>query len=118
MITAAIKILGLGTVVGARTWGGVIGIGDPFRLVDGTALTVPRFAIWLNGFGWGVENHGVDPDTEVLISPEDWAAGRDPQLETATRLAMEQLEARPAAQPPDYSGRPSRARPALPPRSS
>ena len=116
MITAAIKILGLGTVVGARTWGGVIGIGDPFRLVDGTSMTVPRYAIWLNGFGWGVENHGVDPDTEVLISPDDWAAGRDPQLETATRLAMEQLEARPAAQPPDYSGRPSRARPPLPPR--
>jgi tricorn protease len=118
MITAAIKILGLGTVVGARTWGGVIGIGEPFRLVDGTSMTVPRYAIWLNGFGWGVENHGVDPDTEVLISPDDWAAGRDPQLETATRLAMEQLEARPAAQPPDYSGRPSRARPPLPPRSS
>jgi tricorn protease len=116
MVTAAIKILGLGPVVGARTWGGVIGIGDPFQLVDGTAMTVPRYAIWLNGFGWGVENHGVDPDTEVLISPADWAAGRDPQLETATRLAMAQLEARPAAQPPDHSGRPSRARPPLPPR--
>jgi len=118
MITAAIKILGLGTVVGARTWGGVIGIGEPFRLVDGTSMTVPRYAIWLNGFGWGVENHGVDPDTEVLISPDDWAAGRDPQLETATRLAIEQLEARSAAQPPDYSDRQSRARPPLPPRSS
>jgi tricorn protease len=116
MVTAAIKILGLGQVVGARTWGGVIGIGEPFRLVDGTSMTVPRYAIWLNGFGWGVENYGVDPDIEVLISPDDWAAGRDPQLETATRLAMEQLEARPAAQPPDYSSRPSRARPPLPPR--
>ena len=116
MVTAAIKILGLGPVVGARTWGGVIGIGEPFRLVDGTSMTVPRYAIWLNGFGWGVENHGVDPDIEVLISPADWAAGRDPQLETATRLAMERLEARPAARPPDYSGRPSRVRPPLPPR--
>jgi tricorn protease len=117
MVTAAIKILSLGPVVGARTWGGVIGIGDPFRLVDGTAMTVPRYAIYLNGFGWGVENYGVDPDVEVLISPADWAAGRDPQLETATRLAMEQLAARPAARPPDYSSRPSRARPPLPPRS-
>ncbi len=116
MVTAAIKILGLGPVVGARTWGGVIGIGEPFRLVNGTSMTVPRYAIWLNGFGWGVENYGVDPDTEVLISPADWAAGRDPQLETATRLAMAELEARPAAQPPDYSARPSRVRPPLPPR--
>ena len=61
----------------------MIGIGEPFTLVDGTSMTVPRYAIWLNGFGWGVENHGVDPDVEVLISPADWAAGRDPQLETA-----------------------------------
>ena len=38
-------------------------------------MTVPRYAIWLNGFGWGVENHGVDPDVEVLISPADWAGG-------------------------------------------
>ncbi len=118
MVTAAIKILGLGQVVGARTWGGVIGIGDPFQLVDGSSMTVPRYAIWLNGFGWSVENYGVDPDIEVLISPDDWAAGRDPQLAAATRLAMEQLAARPAAQPPGYSDRPSRARPPLPPRQA
>ncbi len=116
MVTAAIKILGLGPVVGARTWGGVIGIGDPFQLVDGTSMTVPRYAIFLNGFGWGVENCGVEPDVEVLISPGDWAAGRDPQLETAVRLAMERLEGRPAARPPDYASRPSRVRPPLPPR--
>ena len=118
MVTAAIKILGLGPVVGTRTWGGVIGIGEPFRLIDGTAMTVPRYAIWLNGFGWQVENHGVDPDVEVVISPADWAEGRDPQLETATRLATEQLEARPAARPPGYADRPSRVRPPLPPRTS
>jgi tricorn protease len=99
MVTAAIRILGLGPVVGTRTWGGVIGIGDPFTLVDGTAMTVPRYAIWLDGFGWGVENHGVDPDVEVVLSPGDWAAGRDTQLETGVRLAMERLETRPAARP-------------------
>ena len=79
-------------------------------------MTVPRYAIWLEGFGWGVENHGVDPDVEVLISPEDWAEGRDVQLETAVRLAMEALESRPAATPPDVSTRPSKQRPPLPPR--
>ena len=116
MVTAAIRILGLGPVVGTRTWGGVIGIGDPFTLVDGTQITVPRYAIWLEGYGWGVENHGVDPDVEVDISPDDWARGADPQLETAVRLALEALEARPAARPPDTSTRPSRRRPPLPPR--
>ena len=116
IVTAAIQILGLGPVVGTRTWGGVIGINAPFELVDGTAMTVPRYAIWLEGFGWGVENHGVDPDVEVLISPDDWAEGRDVQLETAVRLAMEALEARPPATPPGTSDRPSRQRPPLPPR--
>ncbi len=117
IVTAAIRILGLGPVVGARTWGGVIGIGPAFTLVDGTSMTVPRYAISLEGFGWGIENHGVDPDVEVLISPADWAEGRDAQLEAATALAMERLAERPAARPPDTSGRPSRVRPALPPRS-
>jgi tricorn protease len=117
MVTAAIRILGLGPVVGTRTWGGVIGIGDPFVLVEGTQITVPRYAIWLDGYGWDVENHGVDPDVEVDISPDDWARGADPQLETAVRLAMEALELRPPARPPDSSTRPSRRRPPLPPRS-
>jgi tricorn protease len=117
MVTAAIRILGLGPVVGTRTWGGVIGIGDPFALVEGTQITVPRYAIWLDGYGWDVENHGVDPDVEVDISPDDWARGADPQLETAVRLAMEALEVRPPARPPDSSTRPSRRRPPLPPRS-
>jgi tricorn protease len=116
IVTAAIRILGLGPVVGARTWGGVIGINAPFVLVDGTAMTVPRYAIWLEGFGWELENHGVDPDVEVLISPQDWAEGRDVQLETAVRLAMEAVESRPPAGPPDVSARPSKAKPPLPPR--
>ena len=117
IVTAAIKILGLGPVVGTRTWGGVIGIDSPFhQLVDGTEITAPRYATWLDGFGWAVENRGVDPDVEVIMSPDDRAAGRDPQLETAVRLALEALETRPAAAPPATADRPSRRRPPLPPR--
>ncbi len=116
IVTAAIKTLRLGPVVGTRTWGGVIGIDGYHRLVDGTGITVPRYAMWLGAFGWGVENRGVDPDVEVVMSPDDWAAGRDPQLETAVRMATEALEARPAATAPDTSTRPSRRRPPLPPR--
>jgi tricorn protease len=118
IVTQAIRTLALGPVVGARTWGGVIGIGGGFELVDGTHITVPRFAIWMEGVGWGVENHGVDPDVEVLITPDDWAAGTDTQLETAIRLAAEALQAAPAAAPPATADRPSRRRPALPPRSA
>jgi tricorn protease len=102
IVTAAIKALGVGPVVGARTWGGVIGIdGLPgLELVDGTHITVPRYAFAFNAYGWGVENHGVDPDVEVLITPDDWAAGRDQQLETGVRMALDALATAPAATPP------------------
>jgi tricorn protease len=117
IVTAAIRILGLGPVVGARTWGGVIGYDSEHELADGTQMTVPRLAFWMNGFGWGVENYGVDPDVEVIPTPDDWAAGRDVQLETAVRLALEALRDRPAVRPPDPRERPSRRRPPLPPRT-
>jgi tricorn protease len=117
IVTAAIKILGLGPVVGARTWGGVVGYDEPHELVDGTAITVPRLAFWFEAYGWGVENYGVDPDVEVIPTPDDWAAARDVQLETAVELALGALRERPAIRPPDPASRPSRRRPSLPPRS-
>ena len=118
IVTAAIKLLGLGPVVGTRTWGGVVGIeGLPgYELVDGTHMTVPKFAFHFDEYGWGVENHGVDPDVEVLISPDDWTAGRDPQLETAVHIALEALEKQPPVVLPDPSAGPVKARPPLPPR--
>ncbi|MBB2909941.1 tricorn protease [Streptosporangium becharense] len=116
IVTAAFKIHKLGPVVGTRTWGGVIGIEDDHRLADGTSITVPKYSFWFEGLGWGVENYGVDPDVEVDISPDDWAADRDPQIEEAVRLVLAALQERPAATPPDRSTRPSRRRPVLPPR--
>jgi tricorn protease len=116
IVTAAIRILGLGPVVGARTWGGVIGFDDAHELVDGTHITVPRLAHWFEGLGWGVENYGVDPDVEVIPTPDDWAVSRDVQLETAVGLALQALRAHPPVRPPDTTDRPSRRRPQLPPR--
>ncbi|KUN83639.1 peptidase S41 [Streptomyces bungoensis] len=101
IVNAAIRALGIGPVVGTRTWGGVIGIDSRYRLVDGTLITQPKYAFWLEGAGWGVENHGVDPDVEVVQRPQDWAAGRDVQLDEAIRLALEALEAAPAKTPPE-----------------
>ena len=116
IVTAAIKRMGIGPVVGVRTWGGVIGIDGRYDLVDGTRVTQPRYAFWFDDVGWDVENYGVEPDVEVVITPQDWVAGRDPQLERAVDLALESLAARPAVRPPDPATRPSRRRPDLPPR--
>ena len=117
IVTAAIRSLGLGPVIGARTWGGVVGIdGGGHGLVDGTRITIPRYASWFNEFGWSVENHGVDPDVEVLITPDDWAAGRDPQLEVAVDRALAMLAENPPRRLPDPSTGPVKRRPTLPPR--
>ncbi|WP_261718354.1 S41 family peptidase [Streptomyces sp. FZ201] len=104
IVNAAIRALGIGPVVGTRTWGGVIGIDSRYRLVDGTLITQPKYAIWLEGTGWGVENHGVDPDVEVVQRPQDYAAGRDAQLDEAIDRALQALEDTPAKTPPGVPG--------------
>jgi tricorn protease len=114
--TVAVKRRGIGPVVGVRTWGGVIGIDSRYKLVDGTGVTQPRYAYWFDDEGWEVENRGVEPDVEVVVAPQDWAAGRDPQLERAVDLALEALERTPPVRPPNPATRPSRRRPDLPPR--
>ncbi|KAB1989676.1 S41 family peptidase [Streptomyces triticiradicis] len=100
IVNAAIKALGIGPVVGTRTWGGVIGIDSRYRLVDGTLVTQPKYAFWMEGYEWNVENHGVDPDVEVVQAPQDHAAGRDTQLDEAVRIALAALEENPAKTAP------------------
>ena len=117
IVTQGFRLYGLGPVVGTRTWGGVIGVDGRYTLVDGTSVTQPRYALWFDQVGWGIENYGVDPDVEVDIAPQDWTAGRDPQLDTAVRMVLEALETRPASRPPGTADRPSRRAPVLPPRS-
>ncbi|MBA2416586.1 MAG: PDZ domain-containing protein [Geodermatophilaceae bacterium] len=116
IVTAMIRQLGLGPVLGTRTWGGVIGIDGRYSLVDGTQVTQPRYSFWFAGAGWGVENYGVDPDVEVQFPPQAWAAGSDPQLDAAVTLVLERVASAPAATPPDTSDRPDRSAPPLPPR--
>ncbi|KUJ70141.1 peptidase S41 [Streptomyces albus subsp. albus] len=117
MITAAFRLLGIGPVVGLRTWGGVVGMTGRHRLVDGTSITVPMNAAWFDAYGWGVENHGVEPDIEVERTPLDWAEGRHKQMDDAVRVALDLLERHGTATPPDYSDVPDRRRPKLPPRN-
>ncbi|MGB8942428.1 MAG: S41 family peptidase, partial [Streptomyces sp.] len=116
MITAAFKLLGLGPVVGQRTWGGVVGMTGRHVLGDGTVITVPMNAGWFDEYGWSVENHGVAPDLEVLRTPLDWAEGRHAQLDDAVGVALDLLERQPAATPPSLEDVPDRRRPKLPPR--
>ncbi|MCU1308234.1 MAG: Tol biopolymer transport system-like protein [Acidobacteriaceae bacterium] len=85
----------LGPLVGTRTWGGLVGIYDYPQLMDSGSVTAPRAAFYNRNGEWDVENHGVAPDVEVEITPKDWMNGRDPQLEKAVALVMDDLKKTP-----------------------
>jgi len=86
------KLLGLGPLIGKRTWGGVVGIWPRHFLADGSITTQPEFAFWFRDVGFGVENYGTDPDIEVDILPQDIAKGRDPQMEKGIEVVLELLK--------------------------
>jgi len=87
--------VGIGPLIGKKTWGGLVGIGGYPELLDGGFVTAPRAAIYgLNG-EWEVENHGVAPDVEVDLDPAAWRQGRDAQLEKAIEVEMQQLKQHP-----------------------
>ena len=85
----------LGTVIGTRTWGGIVGISGSLPYMDGTDIRVPFFTNYDAKTGqWIVENHGVDPDILIDNDPIQEQAGIDQQLEKAIEVALEQLKDR------------------------
>ena len=89
----------LGTLMGTRTWGGLIGISTNPGLVDGGFLTVPYFRFFDTDYEWSVENEGVEPDIEVQLDPVLANDGRDSQLEAAVREITRQLRENPSDVP-------------------
>ena len=89
--------LGLGPLIGTRTWGGLIGItgGAHQQLADGGAMLPASFRFLDTDNHWAVEDEGVAPDQEVIDRPELVAAGRDPSLEAAMAHLLGALEAQP-----------------------
>ena len=88
----------VGTLVGKRTWGGLVGILGFPEFIDGGGVTAPNVAIWTKD-GFVVENEGVAPDVEVEQWPADIIKGRDPQLEKAIEIALKELEKNPQTEP-------------------
>ena len=87
------KTLGLGKLIGKRTWGGVIGIREPLPLVDGGQFFKPEFAPYSkDGKEWIIEGHGVDPDIVVDNDPGKEFRGEDQQLDRAIQEIEEELK--------------------------
>jgi tricorn protease len=87
--------VGLGPLIGTRTWGGLIGLSGSPGLVDGGALTVPTYRFLSRDGKWGVENEGVAPDIEVVDRPDALAKGQDPTLEKGIEVLLEALKKNP-----------------------
>jgi len=98
----------VGTLVGKRTWGGLVGILGFPEFIDGGGVTAPNVGIWTKD-GFVVENVGVAPDIEVEQTPAEVIKGKDPQLEKAIEIALKELEKNPQIEPkrPPY---PNKAR--------
>lgn len=99
----------LGTIIGTRTWGGLVGMTGNAGLVDGGYIGVPRFGIYNQEGEWIIEGIGVYPDIEVIDEPHLVAQGKDPSLEKAVEILLKQLEDNPPKKwttpaDPDRSG--------------
>lgn len=88
----------VGTLIGKRTWGGLVGILGFPEFIDGGEVTAPNVAIWTKD-GFIVENVGVAPDIEVEQSPAEILKGNDPQLQKAIEVALEELKKNPQVDP-------------------
>ena len=84
----------LGTIVGKRTWGGLVGVLGYPEFIDGGVVTAPNVAFYSEN-GFRIENEGVAPDIEVEQWPELVIKGHDPQLEKAIEIALKGLEENP-----------------------
>ena len=112
------KLMGLGPLVGKRTWGGVIGIWPRHKLADGTETTQPEYSFWFKDVGWAVENYGTEPTIDVENTPQDDAhgpGGHDRQLAAALAEALAAIE-RVGVAKPGFGPRPVLTAPVLPAR--
>jgi tricorn protease len=103
------KRAGVGKLIGKRTWGGLVGRAAAPSLMDDGFVSAPSSGVWNPNGQWEVENRGISPDIEVEHDPELVRQGRDPQLEKAVEVVMQELEKNPVARPkrpayPNYHG--------------
>jgi len=87
------KRFGVGTVIGTRSWGGVVGISGSLPFIDGADLRKPEFASYsAEESKWIIEGHGVDPDIVIDNDPYREYMGTDDQLNKAIEVILEQIK--------------------------
>ncbi len=99
--------LGLGELIGTRTWGGEIWLSAVNRLSDGGLARAPMMGVYGPEGAWLVEQVGVIPDVEVDNLPHATFEGEDAQLDAAIGYLLHEIEQDPRGvpQPPPYPNR-------------
>lgn len=96
--------LGMGIVIGMRTWGGQIWLSDRNRLTDHGIARSPQYGVYGPEGEWLIEGHGVDPDIVVDNLPHETFNGKDRQLQTGIDHLMKLMASDPVTvpEPPPY----------------
>jgi tricorn protease len=96
--------LGLGKVIGMRTWGGEIWLSASNFLADHGIATAAELGVYGPEGKWLIEGHGVDPDIVVDDLPHATFEGADAQLEEALRYLEQEIQKdpRPVPKTPPY----------------
>jgi tricorn protease len=98
--TEGFKRLGLGKVIGMRTWGGEIWLSGENFLVDKGIATAAEFGVYGPEGRWLIEGHGVDPDMVVDNLPHATFKGEDAQLKAAITHLQKMIKEKPVEVPP------------------
>ena len=106
-VSRGISELGLGKIIGKRTWGGGIWLSSDNKLVDGGIATAPEIGDFNDNFGWGmgIEQMGLEPDIVVDNDPHETYNGKDRQLERAIQVLKDWIEEEPIVIPKPKSKR-------------
>lgn len=91
--------LGLGKVIGMRTWGGEIWLGSQNRLSDGGLARAPMMGVYGPERKWLIEGHGLVPDIEVDNLPHATFEGKDAQLDAGIEYLLELIKKDPREVP-------------------
>lgn len=87
------KFNNLGTVIGKRTWGGVVGYSGSISVVDGGSIVTPSYAPFAaDGSGWIIEGTGVAPHIEIENDPYKEFNGIDQQLDKAIEVIKDKMK--------------------------
>lgn len=94
------KRLGLGKVIGTRTWGGEIWLSMDNTLVDNGVASAGESGVFSPDGVWLVEGRGVEPDHVVDNLPHATYLGDDAQLKAAVDHLLKLIKDKPVEIPP------------------